>query len=217
MKKAVLYARVSSEHQRKEQTIDSQILALKKQIADAGDVLVKEYIDNGYSGAQLDRPGLDQLRIDVKTNLFDTIYFHNTDRIARDITYQTIIIAEILKNKKQIIINGKDYVHNPENKFTLTVLGAVAELERAKIMERATRGKQLKLAQGHLMGQGYNTFGYDYHRKTSTSPASLTINKKEAETVKYIFETYAKGDIGMRQITRNLEDKEIPTKNGNYI
>jgi Resolvase, N terminal domain len=66
----------------------------------------------------------------------------NTDRIARDVSYQTIIIGELLKHEKQIIINGKDYVHNPESKFTLTVLGAVAELERAKINERYTRGRE---------------------------------------------------------------------------
>jgi site-specific DNA recombinase len=134
MTKAVLYARMSSDLQRKERTIESQIAALKRQIAEAGDFLVRVYVDDGCSGARLDRPALDQLRSDLKTSLFDTVYLLNTDRIARDVTYQTIIIAEILKHRKQIIINGKDYVHNPENKLTLTVLGAVAELERAKII-----------------------------------------------------------------------------------
>jgi predicted site-specific integrase-resolvase len=45
MKKAVLYARVSSDLQKKERTIESQVLELKRQIAAAGDVLVKKYID----------------------------------------------------------------------------------------------------------------------------------------------------------------------------
>lgn len=212
MKKAILYARVSTALQEREHTIDSQILELKKQIATAGNVLVKEYIDNGYSGAQLDRPGLDQLRNDLKTDLFDTIYFHNTDRIAREVTYQTIIISEILKYKKQIIINGKDYVHNPENKFSLTVLGAVAELERAKIIERLTRGKQHRLRQGHLLSQGHNTFGYDYIKRTDESPAEIVLNEKEAEIIKEIFTTYAKGNIGINKISRNLEDRKIPRK-----
>jgi site-specific DNA recombinase len=180
MKKAVLYARVSSDLQKKERTIESQVVELKKQVAAAGDVLVKEYIDDGYSGARLDRPALDELRSDLKSALFDTIYFLNTDRIAREVTYQMIIIAEILKHKKQIIINGVDYIHNPENNFTLTVLGAVAELERAKIIERATRGKQLRLAQGFLLGLGSNIYGYDYVRKMPSSPPAFVINPKEA-------------------------------------
>ena len=166
MKKAVLYARVSSDPQKKERTIESQVVELKKQIAAAGDVLVKEYVDDGYSGARLDRPALDELRKDLPTNTFDTIYFLNSDRIAREVTYQTIIIAEILKHKKQIIINGVDYIHNPENKFTLTILGAVAELERAKIIERVTRAKQLRLAQGFLLGCGSKIYGYNYVRRT---------------------------------------------------
>jgi DNA invertase Pin-like site-specific DNA recombinase len=56
MKKAALYARVSSDIQRQERTIESQLFELRKQIAAAGDVLVKEYVDDGHSGADLDRP-----------------------------------------------------------------------------------------------------------------------------------------------------------------
>jgi DNA invertase Pin-like site-specific DNA recombinase len=62
MQRSVLYARVSSDNQKKERTIDSQILELKKQIAAAGD-----------SGARLDRPALDQLRKDLKCISFDLI------------------------------------------------------------------------------------------------------------------------------------------------
>jgi hypothetical protein len=56
-----------------------------------------------------------------------------------------IIVGELLKSGKQIIINGKDYRRTAENKFTLVVLGAVDELERAKIIERMTRGKLHRL------------------------------------------------------------------------
>jgi len=66
MKRAALYARVSSDAQQKEGTIESQLFALKKQIAAAGDVLVKEFIDDGYTGTLLDRPALNQLRADLK-------------------------------------------------------------------------------------------------------------------------------------------------------
>ena len=151
MKRAVFYARVSSDLQQKERTIESQVAELKKQITTARDILVKEYVDDGFSGARLDRPAMDELRRDLKTSIFDTIYILNTDRIARDVTYQNIIIGEILHYKKQVIINGKDYIHNPENKFTLTVLGAVSELERAKLIERIMRGRQHRLRQGILL------------------------------------------------------------------
>jgi hypothetical protein len=55
---------VSTERQKEEQTIESQVLELKKQIALSGNVLVKEYVDDGYSGTMLDRPALEELALD---------------------------------------------------------------------------------------------------------------------------------------------------------
>jgi site-specific DNA recombinase len=75
MTRAALYARVSTDAQQKGGTIESQIVEVRKQIAAAGHELVKEYIDDGYSGAYLDRPGLEELRAALKTNTFDAVYF----------------------------------------------------------------------------------------------------------------------------------------------
>ena len=217
MKRAILYARVSSDLQQKERTIESQIAELKKQIAKTGDKLVKEYVDDGYSGAKLDRPAMNEVRMDLKKGTFETIYILNTDRIARDVTYQNIIVGEMLHYKKQIIINGKDYIHNPENKFTLTVLGAVSELERAKLIERIMRGRQYRLNQGLLLGHGHHTYGYTYMRKTATSFPSYAVNEKEAKIVRYIFETYVKDEIGVRPIARRLEKMGAPVKGRNRL
>jgi site-specific DNA recombinase len=83
----------------------------------------------------MDRPALEQLRTELKGDTFDAIYFLCADRIAREVSYQNIIISEFVKHRKHIIVSGKDYVAEPENKFTLTVFGAMAEFERDKIIE----------------------------------------------------------------------------------
>ena len=171
MTKAALYARVSTDGQKKEGTIESQVATLRRQIAQAGHELVREYIDDGYTGTLLSRPGLEQLRSDLKTELFDTVHFLAADRIARDVAYQTIIVGELIKHGKQIIINGVDYRDNPENKVTLTILGAVAEFERAKIIERMMRGKVHRLRKGEMIG-GLAPFGYEHVKKTSSAPAT---------------------------------------------
>ena len=96
----------------------------------------------------LDRPALEQLRQDAKTNLFDRVYFHAADRIAREAAHQTIIIGELVKRGKQLTIGGKEYEETPEGKLTLNMLGVFSEYERAKIMERMTRGRLHRLRMG---------------------------------------------------------------------
>ena len=205
---------MSSDTQQKEGTIESQVVELKRQIAAAGHVLVREYIDDGYSGTVLDRPAINQLRADLKTDVFDTVYFLAADRIARAVAYQTIIVDELLKHGKKIIIAGKDYEANPENKFALTVMGAAAEFERAKIIERTTRGRLHRLRMGELSSTGHRIYGYHYLRKTPISPAALVINEEQAAIVRSIFEMFASGEFVLVTITRFLEENRIPTRTG---
>jgi DNA invertase Pin-like site-specific DNA recombinase len=217
MTRAALYARVSSDAQQKEGTIESQVAELKRQIAAAGHELVNEYIDDGVTGTVLDRPALEQLRQDTKTDLFDRIYFQAADRIARQPAHQTIIIDELLKRGKQITIGGKDYEENPENKMTLNMLGVFAEYERAKITERMTRGRLHRLRKGELSSNGHRIYGYHYVKKTPTAPASLSINEKQAAVVRAVFEMFASGQYGLVTICRHLEQQRILTRTGKSL
>jgi site-specific DNA recombinase len=214
MTKAALYARVSTDAQQKEGTIESQLVELKIQIAAAGHVLAEEYIDDGYTGMLLDRPALNRMRADVKTDRFDRIYFLAADRIAREVEYQRIIVGELLKHGKQITINGKDYEQNPENKLTLTMLGAFAEFERAKIIERTSRGRLHRLRMGEMSSNGHRIYGYHYVKKTSTAPATLAVNEEQAAVVRSIFEMFASGTFGLVRIVRHLKASRIPTSSG---
>jgi site-specific DNA recombinase len=216
MRKAALYARVSSDHQQKEGTIKSQVAELRRQITAAGHKVVKEYIDDGYTGADMDRPALEQMRQELKADVFDSIYFLCNDRIAREVAHQLIIVDELLKHGKRIIINGKDYEENPENKLSLTMFGAFAEFERAKIMERSKRGKLHRLRSGQVLGQGLSPYGYDYVSRSQASPAALVINEREATVVRQIFETFA-GGSSICGIARSLEAQGIGTRHGRAL
>jgi site-specific DNA recombinase len=217
MRPVALYARVSTDGQKQEGTIESQVAELKRQIAVAGDDLVKEYLDDEHSGKYLDRPALDELRSDAKTNAFEAVYFLSADRIARNAMHQNIIVGELLKYKKRVIIGGKDYEENPENRFALTVLGAVAEFERAKISERMNRGRLHKIRKGQVVGQGHNIFGYRYVRRRDGEPPALVIDEKEAAIVRLIFEMYATGRYGQSAICRVLEQRGVTTKKGSRL
>ena len=137
------------------------------------------------------------------------MYFLDTDRIARDVAYQTIILGELIKHGKRIIIKGKDYVNNPENKFTITVLGAVAELERAKIIERTTRWRLHRLRMGEMSSNGHRIYGYHYVKKSPTAPAALILNEEQAPVVRSIFEMFASGRFGLYASSRFLEERRV--------
>lgn len=216
MEKAVYYARVSTSLQEERGTIESQKSELIQQIKKDGNILIREYSDNGWSGTRLDRPALDELRNDVKTNLFDVVYFLDSDRIARDSTYQNIIISELLKYGKKIIIRGKNYIDNPENKFTLTVMGAVNELEKAKIVERLMRGRKEKARRGKIVDGG-QLFGYSYIKRTDKTDGYYKINEEHAEVVRLIYETYANTDTSITGLIKFLEKRKIKTAQGNYF
>ena len=81
---AALYARVSSEKQAQENTIASQIDALKDRILSDSFSLLEEYhfIDNGYSGSNLVRPALEKLRDQVAAGAIDKIYMHSLDTLC---------------------------------------------------------------------------------------------------------------------------------------
>ena len=213
MKKAVFYARVSTSLQEEKGTIDSQKNELIKQIKTDGNILAKEYIDNGWSGGRLDRPALDELRRDLKTDAFDIVYFLDADRIARDVSYQNIIIAELLKFNKEIIIKGKNYINNPDNKFNLTVLGAVNEYEKTRILERFMRGRREKARRGAIVDNA-NMYGYKHFRKSDNKDGYYEIDIKQAEVVKFMFETYARTDVSLNGLVRLLENKGFKTSTG---
>ncbi len=80
--RAAIYARVSTDLQEREQTVLSQLEALRSYLKERGYVLIAEYVDEGYSGATLDRPGLDRLRDALRVGEMDVVVFHSPDRLA---------------------------------------------------------------------------------------------------------------------------------------
>ena len=95
--RAAIYARVSTDLQEKEQTIRSQLEAIRVYVSERGYTVSGEYIDDGFSGATLDRPGLDGLRDALRTSEMDVVVFHSPDRLARKAVYQGLVLEEIEK------------------------------------------------------------------------------------------------------------------------
>ena len=95
--RVALYARVSTERQEKEKTIGSQLDALQARAATETWAVEMTCADEGYSGARLDRPGLDRVRDAAATGLIDAVVALCPDRLARNYVHQMIILDELAR------------------------------------------------------------------------------------------------------------------------
>src|SRR5258705_531601 len=97
MKTVAVYARVSTHQQEKQGTIESQLAAVTSYAHDQAIPLSPEhiYVDNGYSGARLDRPGLERLRDAAWRGEIDLVLLLAPDRLARHYAYQYVVVEEL--------------------------------------------------------------------------------------------------------------------------
>ena len=93
--KVAIYARVSTEAQEARGTIGSQLEVLRARVATEGQELCAEFCDDGYSGARLDRPGLDALRDAADAGLVEAVWCLSPDRLARAYAYQVVVLDEL--------------------------------------------------------------------------------------------------------------------------
>jgi site-specific DNA recombinase len=95
--RTAIYARVSTESQEKQETINSQLADLRSYASQNNLCVIEEYIDNGYSGELFDRPALDKLRDDAKNRLFGALLAHSPDRLSRKFIHSGLIQEEFKK------------------------------------------------------------------------------------------------------------------------
>jgi site-specific DNA recombinase len=95
--RVALYARVSTARQEQEQAIGSQLASLEQEAARRGWSIPAErrYIDDGFSGTRLDRPGLDALRDTAAKGLLDVVLIQAPDRLARSCIDQHVVLEEL--------------------------------------------------------------------------------------------------------------------------
>jgi site-specific DNA recombinase len=218
--RAALYARVSSEQQCKDQTIASQIEALKRRIADDGLECDAElcFVDDGYSGSSLIRPALDRLRDQAAAGAIDRLYVLSPDRLSRKYAYQVLIVEELVRCGVEMVFLNNPLSENPEENLLLQVQGMIAEYERAKIMERSRRGKQHAARRGSVSVFSGAPYGYRYIPKhEGDGEARFQIVASEARVVQNIFGWLAYERCSLREVRRRLQKDGILSPTGKAI
>src|SRR4029450_11153980 len=161
------YARVSSDEQAQAQTIDSQVAALRARVTADDCVLLPEceFIDEGYSGATLLRPGLERLRDLSANGGIGRLYVPPSDPLARKYAYQVLLIDEFQRMGIEVVFLNRELSGSPEDELLLQVQGMVAEYEQAKILERSRRGKRHAAHVGNVTVMSGAPYGYRYVNK----------------------------------------------------
>ena len=220
--KCYIYIRVSTSMQVEGYSLEAQRDRLTKFADFQGIEVVREYCDAGKSGKNITgRPDFTQMLNDVAEDRdggVDFILVFKLSRFGRN-------AADVLNSLQYIqdfgvnLICVEDGIDSSKDsgKLTITVLSAVAEIERENILVQTMEGRKQKAREGKWNG-GQAPFGYTLDSKNGT----LIVNPEEAEIVKIIFKKFAYEGLGTEKISDFLNQhgytkKKLKSKELNYF
>jgi DNA invertase Pin-like site-specific DNA recombinase len=176
MKKAAIYARVSTP----DQHVENQILDLRKLAAQRGFEVVREYCDRGISGTKARRPALDAMMNDARRGEFSVVLVAAFDRIARS-TRNFLEIVDELSSANIEFISAREAIDTsgPMGRMFLTLLGSIAELERSLIVERIKAGMRRAKIEGRRLGRA--PLSVDRHALVRDRLAGMSLTEVSAK------------------------------------
>lgn len=207
-----LYVRVSTTEQAEEgYSVGEQTDRLKKYCEAMGWSVYKIYVDPGYSGGNMDRPGLKEMNRDVENGLLDKVVVYKLDRLSRS-QFDTLYLIE-----KVFLANNTDFVSMTENFNTTSPLGRAmigflavfAQLEKDKINERMVMGKEARAKEGKWHGGSTQPVGYDYNQIDEL----LHVNEYEKMILLELSDLFLQG-TPLRAIETLFIEKGYKTKHG---
>ncbi|MFC1495810.1 recombinase family protein [Candidatus Margulisiibacteriota bacterium] len=187
--KAAIYTRVSTDNQAevKFNSCETQELKIRSFIKSQNDIEVyKVYSDQGWSGANIERPALKNMLCDIHNGVIDTVIAYKIDRLTRSPKdfYQLIEIFE-KNNVSFVSVTERFDTSTPSGRLLRNIMLTFAQFERELISERI-RDKILERAKKGMWSRGAAPFGYKKEDK------NLVIEPKEAEIVRKMFEIFVK-------------------------
>jgi site-specific DNA recombinase len=211
---AAIYARVSSDRQKENHTICSQLAALEEYAGSHGYLVPPEwrFQDEGYSGATLLRPGLEALRDLAAAGHIEVALVYSPDRLSRKYAYQVLLAEELSRCGVELVFLKAPSGSTPEDRLLVQFQGMIAEYERAQIAERSRRGKRHRAHQGSINVLSGAPYGYRYVKKSDTAAAYYEVVESEAAVVRQVYEVYTQQGLSINAIARMLNERQVPTR-----
>jgi len=215
-KPAAIYARVSSDRQKENHTIASQLAALVEYAETHGYLVPPEwrFLDEGCSGATLLRPGLEALRDLAAAGQIEAALIYSPDRLSRKYAYQVLLAEELARCGVELVFLKAPSGATAEDQLLVQFQGMIAEYERAQIAERSRRGKRHRAQQGFINVLSGAPYGYRYVKKSDTSAAYYGVIDSEATVVRLVYEAYTRQGHSINAIAHMLNEQQIPTRSG---
>jgi len=214
--KVACYARVSSQQQAQQQTIEQQLARLRTYCQSQNwpwceDLLFR---DDGYSGASLKRPGLERLRDQVGQAEVEIVLITAPDRLTRNYVHQVLLLEELQRHGCEVHFVEHPMSQDAHDQLLLQIRGAVAEYERTLIAERLRRGRQHKFQAGLLLPWSRPLYGYRLSPDQPRDPRGVRLEESEAVQVSAIFAAYLQEGQTLRHLAQQLMAQGIPTPSG---
>lgn len=206
-----LYPRVSGHEQEDNYSIPEQIDRMKKYCDSRDWMVYKIYTDSGFTGSNMERPGLQDLIKDVESGKLDMVLVYKLDRLSRS-QKDTLFLIEDVFDKHGVGFTSMTEnfdTSTPFGKAILGVLAVFAQLEREKIKERTMMGKDSRAQEGKWHGGKWIPIGYDY------TDGFLIPNEYEAMQVREIADLFLKG-TPVRTIEKMTKAKGYRHKHGEW-
>lgn len=147
--RAALYARVSTA----DQTTENRVLELRRYVEARG-WTAAEYLDEGVSGTKERRPALDRLLSDARRRRFDVLVVWRLDRLGRNLKHLITTLDDLAALGVAFVsLNEGIDATTPAGRLQMSVLGAIAEFERGRIVERVRAGMARAKASGKRLGR----------------------------------------------------------------
>jgi site-specific DNA recombinase len=215
-----IYARVSSERQRQDETIQSQTVGLRELAAGRGLLVPEDLVfeDEGFSGATLTRPALERLRDRAAEGAFEVLLCHAPDRLARRYAYQVLLLEELARVGVEVVFAREpERGGTPEDELLRQFQGMIAEYERAQIRERTRRGKAHRARGGSQAVMSGAPYGYRYIRKSEHMDGFWEIDEIQAQVVRDVFARYVDDGVSIGELARWLTERGVPTRTGKAV
>ena len=154
MKRVACYARISTS----EQNIESQLVALRDYCKRMNFDQVEEYVDDGFSGKDTNRPQFQRMIEDIRINKLDCVIVYKIDRFGRSLQHLLNLLEEFRNRKVDFVsITQPIDTTTPAGEMFWQILASFSQFERSLIIERTKAGLERAKKEGKKLGRPHGS------------------------------------------------------------